>query len=159
LALSPFDLLVRCGGFGYVVRFSAYGACMTKLAAVIAIVAALLGGAVGFLAGHSSSGRAETVAAAGRVTTVHATADAPTRTVTHVVVHTHTVTTTAPAEAAAPTASADCNDLPASSSTNLTEIRESRCEVEKLNAENPSTADEREIETMISEERSIEASE
>jgi hypothetical protein len=122
------------------------------------VLALALGVLVGALIGHSAKSHASTVTVAGAVTTVRAAA-LPTRTVTHVVVHTHTVTTTAPAEAAAPTASADCNDLPASSSTNLTEIRESRCEVEKLNAENPSTADEREIETMISEERSIEASE
>jgi hypothetical protein len=64
-------------------------------------------------------------------------------------------TPTAPSHAAA----IDCNDLPASASRNLAEVRESRCEVEKLNAENPSAADEHEIETMVSDERAIEASE
>jgi hypothetical protein len=90
------------------------------------------------------------------------------RTVTQVVVHTHTVTqvvhapavtSTATAPSSPPTApTLDCNDLPPAS-RNLSEIRESRCEMEKLNAENPSSADEREIESMISSERAIEASE
>jgi hypothetical protein len=92
----------------------------------------------------------------------------PVRTVTQVVIHTHTVTQaahaptiTSTATAPAPTAATtpDCNDLPPAASTNLREIRESRCEMEKLNAEHPSTADEHEIETMISSERAIEASE
>ena len=70
---------------------------------------------------------------------------------------TRTVTTSTPTtEASRPeTTAGSFNDLPASASKNLTEIRESRCEMEKLNAENPSSADEREIETMISEERAL----
>ena len=62
---------------------------------------------------------------------------------------------------ATPTSAApsDCNDLPAAASATLTQLRESRCEMEKLNAENPSTSNEHEIETMISDERSVEASE
>ncbi|MGH2904275.1 MAG: hypothetical protein ACRDK7_11950 [Solirubrobacteraceae bacterium] len=56
-------------------------------------------------------------------------------------------------------ATPDCNDLPPAASADLTQIRESRCEMEKLNTENPSTANEHEIETMISSERSIEATE
>jgi translation elongation factor EF-1alpha len=129
---------------------------MTKLATILAVLAALLGCAVGFVVGHSAKDRTATVTVAGRVTTVRT--PTPTRTVTTPVVHTHTVTTPAPAEPTS-TASTDCNDLPASASTNLSEIRESRCEMEKLNAGNPSAANEHEIETMISDERAIEASE
>jgi hypothetical protein len=127
---------------------------MKRALAVIAI--ALLGGVVGFLVGHSAKDRAATVTIAGPVTTVRT---AP-HTVTRYVVHTHTVTAPAPVPteptSAPPT---DCNDLPASASTNLAEVRESRCEMEKLNAENPSAANEHEIESMISDEREIEASE
>jgi hypothetical protein len=135
-----------------------------KTLAVLAVIAvALLGCAVGFLAGHSAKAQTATVTVAGRITTVRVPAASPTRTVTHAVIHTHTVTTLAPATPApaepTSTASTDCNDLPASASTNLAEIRESRCEIEKLNASNPSTANEHAIETMITEERAIEASE
>jgi len=136
---------------------------MNKLVVALVAVAALaLGTLVGVAIGHSTTSRASTVTIAGGVTTVRArAASSPTRTVTHVVVHTHTVTapTPTPTEPTSTTASTDCNDLPASASTNLAEIRESRCEMEKLNGENPSTADEHEIESMISSERAIEASE
>jgi hypothetical protein len=65
----------------------------------------------------------------------------------------------APTASQATPTTTDCNDLPPGASTNLTEIRESRCEMEKLNADSPSAANEHEIETMISDERAIEASE
>jgi hypothetical protein len=139
---------------------------MRRLATPTAAVALLaLGVLIGVVVGHSADPRTSTVTVAGAVTTVRVSAASPARTVTHVVVHTHAVTTPAPT-APAPTAteptstaSTNCNNLPASASTNLAEIRESRCEMENLNAENPSAAKEHEIETMITSERAIEASE
>jgi hypothetical protein len=135
---------------------------MNKLVAAAVVVLVLaLGVVVGVAVGHSANPRTSTVTVAGGVTTVRATP----HTVTRYVVHTHTVTTAAPtATIPAPTetaaaASADCNDLPASGSTTLAQARESRCEMEKLNAENPSAANEHLIESMISNERAIEASE
>jgi hypothetical protein len=130
---------------------------MTRRTWIIGVAAGVLGLLLGAGIGASGKSATKTVTVAGRVVTEAHVVRAPTRTVTRVVVHTHTVTTPAPTEAAS--ASTDCNDLPASASTNLSEIRESRCEMEKLNADNPSAANEHEIETMISDERAIEASE
>jgi hypothetical protein len=136
----------------------------TRLAAALLATTALaVGVRVGIAVGHSA--KSHTVTVAGRVVTVRTRAS--TRTVTKPVVRTHVVTVTQTASSPAPaseaeaasTTSTDCNDLPASASTNLAEVRESRCEIEKLNAENPSAVNEHEIETMISDERAIEASE
>jgi hypothetical protein len=135
------------------------GSLVRLLESVRSTAMKLLGGVLLCLA-LSGCGGTRTVTVAG-----------PTHTVTQVVVHTHTVTvtrvvhapavtSTATAPSSPPTATTDdCNDLPPGASTNLNEVRESRCEVEKLNAESPSTADEHEIESMISSERAIEASE
>jgi hypothetical protein len=135
---------------------------MSKLVAAAVVVLVLaLGVVVGVAVGHSANPRTATVTVASGVTTVQAIP----HTVTRYIVHTHTVTMPAPTEPApaatepTSTASADCNDLPASGSRTLDEVRESRCEMEKLNAEHPSTANEREIESMISSEREIEGSE
>jgi hypothetical protein len=117
-----------------------------------------LGAAGGVVVGASAApSHTSPVTVAGGVTTVKATP----HTVTRYVVHTRTVAAPVPAEPApsTPASSVDCNDLPASASKDLTEIRESRCEIEKLEAESPSASTEHEIETLISDERSIEASE
>lgn len=101
-----------------------------------------------------------------RTVTVHAAAPAP---IVKTVVKTKTivkhervevpVAKEAAPSTATPSTAPDCNNLPAAGSTNLREIRESRCEIEKLNAEHPSAANEHEIETMITDERAVEASE
>jgi hypothetical protein len=123
---------------------------MTKIAAALLVTAALA------LAGCGGSTAVRTV-------TIRAAAPPPVvktvvkwRTPKTIVKHERVVATETSPTSAAPS---DCNDLPAAASTTLTQLRESRCEMEKLNAENPSASNEREIESMISSERAIEASE